>query len=88
MGEMEGGEEVRQRSQYQVDLERKLSPELGILFAALRSEFDAKLESEVARLQRNLLLLALPLGAIGGFSAELVRPSTVQVGLSLFLPFM
>ena len=69
------------------EIERQLPPELGLLFQAIRAEFDAKLEARIGKLTNRLLMMGIPIGAVGGFVAELVRPGTAQQALGL-LPFV
>jgi hypothetical protein len=70
------------------DLEKLLSPDLALLFGAIRSEFDAKLRAEANRILSRLLMLGIPLGAAGGFAAEWVRSGNTPEAVSILLPFL
>lgn len=59
------------------EIQAQLPPDHALLLAAFRAEFDAKLQANFARLQVRLLMFGIPLGAVGGFTAELVRPGSV-----------
>lgn len=68
-------------------IQQQLPAEHALLLAAFRAEFDSKLDAGLARLQTRILLFGIPLGAVGGFAAELVRPGSAAQALSL-IPFV
>jgi hypothetical protein len=69
-------------------LEKLLSPDLALLFAAIRSEFDAKIRAESNRIMVRILAMGIPLGAVGGFAAEWVRTGSANAAISTFIPFL
>ena len=79
--------EVRSASEAD-EIQRHLPPDLGLLLAALRSEFDAKLNATVSRLRNQLLVMGIPLGAVGGFAAEWVRTGSSAEAALFFIPFL
>jgi len=74
------GEQERKTSQ---EAERQLPPDLAILLAAIRGEFDAK----IGGLKAWGVAMCLGGGAIGGFVAEVIRPGIASQALGL-LPFV
>lgn len=78
----------QQQRQDQEDVEGKLPPELALLLAAIRSEFEAKIGQSESRLLFRLTLMGIPLGAAGGFVAEIVKPGAAHSALSAVLSFL
>lgn len=63
----------------------KLPPDLALLLAAMRSEFEAKLDLRFSKMTNRLLVMGIPLGAAGGFAAEMVRPNLLNDTASFIL---
>ena len=78
----------KERDQQFSEVERNLPPDLALLLGAIRAEFDAKLSESSSRLLLRLTLMGIPLGAVGGFVAELVRPGTAHQAIVLVFGWM
>lgn len=65
----------------------RLTPDLALLLDAMRSEMDSKLDAMYFKLLTRLLAMGIPLGAVGGFVAEMLRPGTTAQALG-YLPFL
>lgn len=59
-------------------VERSLPPDMALLFSALRSEMHARNDALYNKLLTRILLMGIPLGAAGGFVAELVKPGVAS----------
>jgi hypothetical protein len=66
------------------ELAKHLPADLALLFTAIRAEFDAKLDSRFTKLQYKVVMMGVPLGAVGGLFAELAKPGSVTG----FIPFL
>jgi len=69
-------------------VEPDLPPDLAVLFNAMRSEFDAKLSYSLSRMTNKILMLGVPLGAVGGFTAELLKPGIAHASVAAVARFV
>lgn len=59
-------------------VERQLPPDMALLFAALRAEMHARDETLYNKLLSRILIMGIPLGAVGGLVGEVIRPGTAE----------
>jgi hypothetical protein len=69
-------------------VEPDLPPDLAVLFNAMRSEFDAKLSYSLSKMTNKILLLGVPLGAVGGFVAEMAKPGIARASGTAIAAFL
>jgi len=66
------------RNQEEVEGRDHLRPDLALLLDAMRMENKALLDAGLSKMTNKILMLGVPLGAVGGFAAELVKPGVVS----------
>lgn len=66
-------------------VERQLPADLALLFAALRSEMHANNQAMYSKLMLRIVLMGIPVGAVGGFVAEMVRPGSAAQAIGVVL---
>lgn len=76
------------RDQEQSKAREGLAPDLALLLDAMRSENAALLDARIGKLTNRLLMMGIPLGAVGGFAAEMVKPGVIQQGGKAALGFL